>query len=960
MKGKIFTLIFVLISGLFAGQAALQAEETYVFERMWPELQQPWYFNEPYDVAVDKEGNVFVADTFNHRIQKFSPDGAFVTAWGSLGSGDGQFKYPGGIATDAAGNIFVVDTGNNRIQKLGSNGAFVTAWGSLGSGDGQFNSPWGIATDAAGNILVADAGNHRIQKFGPDGAFVTAWGSYGSGDGQFHFPNRIATDSAGNVFVADTYNDRIQKFGPDGEFVTAWGSMGSGDGQFHFPEGIATDAEGSLFVADNDRIQKFGPDKAFVTAWGSGSSGDGRFDDPEGIAIDVAGNIFVADTDNHRIQKFDPDGTFIKAWGSIGHGDVRFFFPEGIATDATGNIFVADSANHRIQKFGPDGAFVTAWGSEGDGDGQFNSCTGIDIDATGNIFVVDMYNDRIQKFGPDGVFVTAWGSEGDGDGQFDNPQIITADAFGYVFVADTWNDRIQKFGPDGTFVTAWGSEGDGDGQFGSPTGIATDAAGNIFVADSGNHRIQIFTSDGEFIAKFGIFGSEPGLLNRPSDLCVGPDGRVYVADSANNRIQVFRKNEPTERIPKAIIVAGSGPGDWNNLWDATQMCATFAYRALLYQGFTKESIYYLSHDTDLDFDGNGIPDVDAAATNDNLRTAITDWAKDAEDLFIYMVGHGGEGTFRMGGIELLQAIDLDNWLDTVQEIIPGKVILVYDVCRSGSFLPLLTPPSGKRRILAASASASQEAIFATHGRVSFSFIFWAGMFNGNSFYDSFKYAKKAVALTYLQASQLDADGDGIGNEEADQEIARAVVIGNETKSAGDIPLITGISPTQTLTGETSAMIYAENVIDADGISRVWAVIMPPGYSSGSPDIPATTLPTVDLKSVGNDRYEAAYTGFHATGVYNIAIFANDRGSSISMPVQTYIIRTDGTKLKGDINGDAAMNLKDAMIALKVAAGVDGPIPVRSDYISSEIDLSGDDRIGVEEVIYILQDVAGLR
>ncbi len=995
---------FLETQSCYVPAGAFKAGESYAFERMWSKSQQPFYFNGPSDVAVDKDGNILVAGVNNH-IHKFGPDGVFVRAWGIYGSEDGQFNDPKGIATDAAGNIFVADTRNNRIQKfLGPDGVFVRAWGIYGSEDGQFNDPKGIATDAAGNIFVADTGNDRIQKFGSYGAFITAWGTGGDGDGQFENPEGIATDAAGNIFVTDTHNHRIQRFTSGGEFLKTWGSEGSGDGQFYSPKGIATDMAGNIFVADTDnhRIQKFGPDGVFVTAWESHSSWDElNFISLQGITTDAAGNIFVADTGNDRIQKFGPDGVFvtdwegysswdelnfislqgiatdaagnifvadtgndhihkfgldgafITGWGTMGSGDGQFESPKGIATDMAGNIFVADTHNDRIQKFGSDGVFITVWGGRGSRGGQFKNPEGIATDAAGNIFVADTMNDRIQKFGPDGEFLKTWGSEGSGDGQFYSPRGIATDTSGNVLVADTGNDRIQKFSSDGVFITAWGSKGSGDGQFESPKGIATDTADNVFVADTGNNRIQIFTSDGKFMTEFG------GLLDEPSDLCVGPDVRVYVADTDNHRIQVFRKVSMAGKRQKAIIVAGSGPGDWNNLWDATRMCADYAYGALLYQGFSKETVYYLSHDNESEYPS-------AEATNDNLKKAITDWGKDAEDLFIYMVGHGGEGTFRMGATELLYAADgpdsddLGTWLDTIQGIIPGKVVLVYDACQSGSFLPLLTPPEGKERILAASASPNQQAVFATGGKTSFSFMFWAGMFNGDSFYNSYRDAKKSVALTYLQASQIEANGNGIPNEEEDRDIARLLVIGNEIKPAGDIPIIGKPSPSQTLNGETSALICVEDVTAADGISRVWAVIMPPGYSSDSPDIPVTTLPTVDLKSAGDNRYEATYTGFDTTGVYNIAIFANDRGTAISMPVQTYIIQTNGTKLKGDINGDAVMDLKDAMIALKVAAGADDPIPVRSDYVSSGIDLSGDGRIGIEEVVYVLQKVAGLR
>ena len=199
--------------------------------------------------------------------RKFSPDGIFMTNWGFEGaepwnppSEDGQFYYPRGVAVDRSGNVYVADTGNNRIQKFSPWGWFLTKWGSEGSGDGQFENPSGVAVDGSGNVYVADTDNHRIQKFSSDGVFLTKWGgSKGSGDGQFDYPRGIAVDGNGNVYVADTGNHRIQKFNSEGVFLTKWGSYGSEDGQFDYPQGVAVDRSGNVYVADsrNNRIQKF-------------------------------------------------------------------------------------------------------------------------------------------------------------------------------------------------------------------------------------------------------------------------------------------------------------------------------------------------------------------------------------------------------------------------------------------------------------------------------------------------------------------------------------------------------------------------------------------------------------------------------------------------------------------------------------------------------------------------------
>src|SRR5438552_1447962 len=156
----------------------------------------------------------------------------FVTKWGSLGSGDGQFNTgPDGVAVDGSGNVFVADSGNNRIQKFTKTGTFLSKWGSFGLGDGQFRAPIDVAVDASGNVYVADFTNDRIQKFTNTGTFLGKWGCPGSGDGQFNALRGAAADGSRNVFVADTGNNRIQKFACAGGCgdVNGDGSVSIGD-----------------------------------------------------------------------------------------------------------------------------------------------------------------------------------------------------------------------------------------------------------------------------------------------------------------------------------------------------------------------------------------------------------------------------------------------------------------------------------------------------------------------------------------------------------------------------------------------------------------------------------------------------------------------------------------------------------------------------------------------------------
>ena len=282
----------------------------------------------------------------------------FVLKWGTLGSDNGQFANPTDIAVDSTGNVYVAEHYNERIQKFNSLGNFLTKWGTLGSGDGQFESPNGVAVDSTGNVyVVEDDINCRIQKFDSAGNFLTKWGAPGSGNGEFGQSKGVAVDSTGNVYVADFLNNRIQKFNNVGNFLTKWGTPGAGNGEFSYPIDVAVDSTGDVYVADygNYRIQKFDSVGNLLTKWGTPGAGDGEFSYIGGIGVDSTGDVYVADTGNDRIQKFDSVGNFLTKWGTLGAGDGQFDNPGDVAVDSEGNIYVVDEFNHRIQKFGAPG-----------------------------------------------------------------------------------------------------------------------------------------------------------------------------------------------------------------------------------------------------------------------------------------------------------------------------------------------------------------------------------------------------------------------------------------------------------------------------------------------------------------------------------------------------------------------------------------------------------------------------
>ncbi len=198
--------------------AAFCAWGGWVYEGQWGSRGSGnGQFDDPGGVEVAPNGNVYVGDQYNHRIQYFTPTGSFLGKWGSFGSGNGQFDGPAGVAVAFTGNVYVTEDGayyeNYRVQYFTSSGSYLGKWGSKGTGNGQFNGPLGVAVAPNGNVCVADRQNHRIQYFTPTGSFLEKWGSYGTGNGQFYLPCAVAFNAAGDpVYISDGGNDRVQYF----------------------------------------------------------------------------------------------------------------------------------------------------------------------------------------------------------------------------------------------------------------------------------------------------------------------------------------------------------------------------------------------------------------------------------------------------------------------------------------------------------------------------------------------------------------------------------------------------------------------------------------------------------------------------------------------------------------------------------------------------------------------------
>ena len=317
--------------GASASPAGADAE----FLRTWGQIGTgPGQFRLPDGLAIDTGGTVWVADRDNNRIQKFTYQGK-VKPFAPfkrthLTAARGHFNLPYGVAVNGLGELYVADTHNHRIQWFTPDGKLKKIWGSKGKAPGQFDTPRGLTVDVFGNVWVADHTNHRIQKFSYDGKLLGVFGANGgdgtpgSGPGEFFEPRGVSSDAEGNIYVAEMVNHRVQVLRNDGSYLSMWGKGGTGGldqvgsayGEFRLPYQTTIDGHGLVWVTDtdNERVQVFTREGQFVRAFGAnnadGSAGSavGEFQKPYGAATDCAGNVYVTEQENHRVQVFGDRG----------------------------------------------------------------------------------------------------------------------------------------------------------------------------------------------------------------------------------------------------------------------------------------------------------------------------------------------------------------------------------------------------------------------------------------------------------------------------------------------------------------------------------------------------------------------------------------------------------------------------------------------------------------------------
>lgn len=579
----------------------------------------------PERVTTDSAGNLYFSAL--NSVFKMDKTGTLTLIAGNSRpgySGDGgpatqaQLNNPQGLAVDAAGDVFIADTANHRIREVTPDGNIQTFAGTGQPGLYPINGPAtqtplhdpaGVAV-FNGSVYIADSGNHLIRVVTPDGnlsGFAGVAYSGFTGDtflankANLASPQDVAVDSKGVVYIADTGNSRIRTVNTSGIINTFAGGAGagfSGDGgaatgaALTEPYAISLDSQGDLYIADpgNLDIRKVDTKGNISTVAGTqapGFSGDGgpgpkaTLNSPSGVAADPSGNVYIADQWNLRVRKLDTSGNISTVAGNGGFsysGDggaaarAQLNQPQAIAIDPAGNLYIADSRNAVVRKIATDHTISTLPGT------SLKDPLGVAADSAGNVYVSDYIGNVVKKIAPDGTVSTIAGNgtggfAGDGgaaaSAQLYAPAGLAVDAANNLYIADFANNRVRQVSPAGIINTVAGNgietyAGDGgpalQASLDGPLGLAVDAAGNLYIADTNNYAIRKVTTNGviQTIAGTGASGflgdnGPPGSaqLSAPTGIAIDATGNLFISDGGTR----VRKIIPSVNV--IVTIAGS-------------------------------------------------------------------------------------------------------------------------------------------------------------------------------------------------------------------------------------------------------------------------------------------------------------------------------------------------------------------------------------------------------------------
>ena len=555
-----------------------------------------------------------------------------------------SFRFPRSVAADRAGNVFVADSRDHRIRKIDAEGTITTLAGTGArgySGDGgpateaRLAFPVGVAVDATGNVYVAEGENHRIRKIDAEGTITTLAGTgergYG-GDGgsaaeaQLAYPAGVAVDAAGSLYVADSWNHRIRRIDPAGTITTYAGSgtrgyRGDGGAAIRswmaYPSGVAADAAGNVYVADNwnHRIRRIDASRIITTVAGRGDDGDGGDGGPAAaaslaypVAVGTgrAGSVYTVsysfETANHRVRMIDASG-MISAFAGTGEegyegdrgpaAEARLAYPTGVAAGPNGSVYIADARNSIVRVVRPSPGFRVPLGKSGESVALVVGSEGVltlrgQPLAAGTRVTSQNGNSYSLSAGTDGAVVAEYlpetqrvlvrgtgivlarqedGSWRIGDTPAENGHRHAVGGREYVLELEGGQWGLAEY----VMETVAGNTSVTDGVAATDVtlegvyGVAVDAVGTVYVAEPWRRRIRRIDLSGVITTFAGTgdwgFSGDGGpaveaMLGFPKAVAVDRTGTVYVADESNNSI---RKVDAT-----GVITTIAGTGDWGS------------------------------------------------------------------------------------------------------------------------------------------------------------------------------------------------------------------------------------------------------------------------------------------------------------------------------------------------------------------------------------------------------------